>query len=157
MAAGRIAVDATDPRAFAERPQIDVSFGGLDKTAGRNGLQELLPVVYGGAIFVRHKVVTATDVVALGDIPKNMALLGLHVLKTAAAGTATLALEEVAAESVAATTLATTQSLTTVGAKTFTSHLNPTTRKLTMTLASATVGAEILLAIIATPLDKAFR
>ena len=156
MPNSRVRADAQDPRTFAEEPHITVCYGGFDKTTGRNASDALLPFVQGGWIFIRHTVATATDVVNCGDLPSHLAVMGVVNLNAIAAGTATLALEAISGGP-GAHTLANAQPLTTVGSKTATPILNTVKRKLTMTLASATVGAVITLAIQVCPLDKAYR
>lgn len=147
-------IDRTDPRTVAEEQNITVSYGGISKEHGPNGSGELVPFALGGAFCFEHTVVTASDVVPLGDIPANVVLTGLTVVGVLAAGTVTLAIEERGGASAA--TLATTQSVTTVGAKTFTTLHNTVTRRLTATFASATTSATVRFMVLAQPWDKQF-
>lgn len=155
MANARIRQNTADPRSYAEEPHVTVCWAGFDKSAGRNGADALLPFVQGGFVFIRHRTVTATDVVNCGDLPANLAVMGVYNLGVIAAGTATLALEAITGGP-GAHTLANAQSLTSVGAKTATPILNTATRKLTMTLASATTGVDVTLALHVCPFDKAY-
>jgi len=147
-------IDRTDPRTVVEEQHITVSYGGISKERGPNGSGELVPFVLGGAFCFEHTVVTASDVVPLGDIPAGVVLTGLTVVGGITAGTVTLAIE--ARGGAAAATLAAAQSVTTTGARTFTTLRNTVTRRLTATFATATAGATVRFVVLALPWDKQF-